>query len=276
MPGGRQVSPEALEIVVRSLLKQLTEAFCRLMLGRVAPTAAQPQTGTGQGRSKVTIFLSHAKADGTVPAKRIRDYIYSQTQLAAFYDENDIPFGSAFGRVLQTNVQGVQTAAMIAIQSAKYATRPWCRRELSLFRRPVQDTAVGQTERWRVNPVLVVDALDGGSLTSGIPEMGNSPLIRWADDVQEQEEQVVTTVLRDVLLATFHASVGRTIPYAPDRIVLNWLPDPTTLLHIPRVREAQQDVHVFYPGRGLSGLELDILDDLFPRVELHSFETVTT
>jgi hypothetical protein len=170
----------------------------------------------------------------------------------------------------------VQTAAMIAIQSAKYATRPWCRRELSLFRRPVQDTAVGQTERWRVNPVLVVDALDGGSLTSGIPELGNSPLIRWADDVQEQEEQVVTTVLRDVLLATFHASVGRTIPDAPDRIVLNWLPDPTTLLHIPRVREAQQEVHVFYPGRGLSGLELDILDELFPRVELHSFETVTT
>ena len=64
LPGGRQVSPEALEIVVRSLLKQLTEAFCRLMLGRLAPTAPQPQTGTGQGQSKVTIFLSHAKADG--------------------------------------------------------------------------------------------------------------------------------------------------------------------------------------------------------------------
>lgn len=273
--GRRPARGEAVEIVVRSLLKQLTEALCRLMLGRLAPTPAQATPGAGQGQAKITIFLSHAKADGTAPAERIRDYIYSQTQLAAFYDENDIPFGSAFSRVLQTNVQGVQTAAMITIQSAKYATRPWCRRELSLFRRPLQDGAVGQAERWRLNPVLVVDALDGGSLTSGIPELGNAPLIRWADAFPDQEEQVVTTVLRDVLLATFHSAVGRTITDAPDRIVLNWLPDPTTLLHIPRVREAQQDLHLFYPGRGLSGLELDILDELFPRVELHSFETIT-
>jgi hypothetical protein len=80
-----------------------------------------------------------------------------------------------------------------------------------LFRRPRQDSSSGQTERWRVNPVLVVDALDGGSLTSGIPELGNAPLICWGDEVQDQEEQVVTTVLRDVLLASFHSAVGRTI-----------------------------------------------------------------
>ncbi|MEI8345296.1 MAG: carbamoyltransferase HypF, partial [Candidatus Omnitrophota bacterium] len=46
--------------------------------------------------AKIKIFLSHAKSDGTTPARRIRDYIYSQTQLAAFYDENNIPLGSAF------------------------------------------------------------------------------------------------------------------------------------------------------------------------------------
>jgi len=55
--------------------------------------------------------------DGTVPAKRIHDYTYSQTQRAAFCDENDIPFG----RVLQTHIQSLQTAAMTAIRSAKPA-----------------------------------------------------------------------------------------------------------------------------------------------------------
>jgi hypothetical protein len=274
--GGRKA---AIETVARSLLKQLTEALCRLMLGKMAPhdgqNAPEPPFETSALQPKITIFLSHAKVDGTAPARRIRDHIYSQTQLAAFYDETDIPFGSAFGRVLQNSVEGVETAAMIAIRSAKYATRPWCRRELSLFRRPLLEPTPGRTERWRVNPLLVVDALDGGSRTMGIPELGNAPAIRWGEDVPDQEEQVVTTVLRDALLAAFHSAVGRTMPEAPDAIVLNWLPDPTTLLRVPRIRAAQEQLRVFYPGRGLSGLELDMLDELFPQVAFHSFETVT-
>lgn len=275
-------SGPATETVVRSLLKQLTEALCRLMLGKGPSPAGQnapnPALASDAAQPKIVIFLSHAKVDGTVPAKRIRDYIYSQTQLGAFYDENDIPFGSAFSRVLQTNVQGEQTAALIAIRSARYASRPWCRRELALFRRPLPEHSAGAdfSERWRLNPVVVVDALDGGARTSGIPELGNAPLIRWADEVQEQEEQVVTTLLRDAMLAAFHTAVGRTLPEAADAIVLNWLPDPTTLLHIPRVRLANEELRVFYPGRGLSGLELDILDEFFPRLAFHSFEAMTS
>lgn len=270
-------SGPATETVGRSLLKQLTEALCRLMLGRAPSPAAQNPAGE-PGQPKIVIFLSHAKVDGTVPAKRIRDYIYSQTQLGAFFDENDIPFGSAFGRVLQSNVESEQTAALIAVRSARYASRPWCRRELALFRRPLQEsgTPPGLGERWRLNPVVVVDALESGGRTSGIPELGNAPLIRWAEEVPDQEEQVVTTLLRDALLAAFHSAVGRTLAGAPDVIVVNWLPDPTTLLHIPRVREANEDLRVHYPGRGLSGLELDILDEFFPRLAFHSFEATTS
>ena len=278
-PAERPGTGAASETVVRSLLKQLTEALCRLMLPREDSQGGQNPADAGRasgaGQRKIMIFLSHAKIDGTAPAKRIRDYIYSQTQLAAFYDENDIPFGSVFGRVLQTNVQGAQTAALIAVRSARYASRPWCRRELALFRRPLQESVTpGLPERWRLNPVVVVDALDGGSRTLGVPELGNAPMIRWAGEVEGQEEQVVTTILRDALLAAFHTAVGRTLPEAPDSIVLNWLPDPTTLLHIPRVRETNEELRVFYPGRGLSGLELDILDEFFPRLAFHSFETV--
>jgi len=32
---------------------------------------------------------------------------------------------------------------------------------------------------------------------------------------------------------------------------------------------------VCYPGRGLSGLELDILDEFFPRLTFHGFDTVS-
>jgi hypothetical protein len=270
----------AKEAIARSLLRQLTEAMCKLMLGRGAnpdmsalPNPAGPVAYEGT-TPKVRIFLSHAKIDGTVPARRIRDYIYSQTQLAAFYDENDIPFGSAFRRVLETNVQAEETAALVAIRSAHYAGRPWCRRELSLFRRPILDTSNSlEATLWRLNPVVVVEAIEGGERTAGIPELGNAPLIRWAETVPEQEEQIVTTLLRDAMLAAFHSAIGRTLLNSPNRVVLNWLPDPTTLLQIPLVRDMTVgELQVCYPGRGLSGLELDILSEFFTNLEFRSFE----
>lgn len=269
----------ALAKVTRSLLKQLTETLCRHLLGTMPLGSAGgiPQTATGAITEslapKISLFLSHAKVDGAAPARRIRDYIYSQTQLAAFYDENDIPFGSAFSRVLDASIQSSHTAALIAVRSARYASRPWCRRELSLFRRPRQESVDGQLpERWRLQPMLVVDALEPGARTVGIPETGNATLIRWSDESPDLEEQIVTTVLRDALLAAFHSSLGRSLPPVPNSVILNWLPDPTTLLHMPAVRDGSKEVTVVYPGRGLSGLELDTLAEYFPQVVFRSFD----
>jgi hypothetical protein len=277
----------SLDIVVRSLLKQLTETLCQRLLGNVWPASAAanatlaPALDTGVGGTpKVTIFLSHAKGDGATPAKRIRDYIYGNTQLAVFYDENDIPFGSVYPKVLQASVQGAETAVMVVIRSARYATRPWCRRELSWFRRPIaESTGANDPQLWRLNPTVIVDALDSGGQTFGIPELGNAPIIRWSEHVKDPEEQVVTTVMRDALLAVFHTAVGRTIlPKDPSNsVVLNWVPDPTTLLYIVRAREEAglptQELTVFYPGRGLSRPELDILEEFFPAFTFRSFDT---
>ncbi|WP_158219813.1 toll/interleukin-1 receptor domain-containing protein [Ideonella sp. A 288] len=263
----------ALEASVRSMLKQLTETLCRTML--TTPTAPATGDSAGQGSlPKISIFLSHAKADGTTPAKRIRDHIYSQTQLTAFYDENDIPFGSVFAQVLQSNVASKQTAAMIAVRTERYASRPWCRRELSLFRRPWQEPlpAAMTTEHWRLHPMVIVDALEPGRQTLGVPEFGNATAVRWSDSLPDQEETIVTLVLRDALLAAFHAALGRSLKLSPGTLVLNWLPDPTTLLHIPKVRDGLAEVQLLHPGRGLSGLELAVLDELFPRVSFHCFD----
>jgi len=265
---------DVIERVSWSLLKQLTETLCWLLLGREeSPAGPEAIAADTEQRPKVTIFLSHAKADGTYPARCIRDYIYGNAQLAAFYDENDIPFGSGFVEVLQRNLDQTHTAALISVLSARYSTRPWCRRELSLFRRQQRGTsAQGLAEHWRLSPVLVVDALEGGGRTLGIPEFGNARIMRWSDDDEGQEEHIVTTLLRDALLASYHSSVGRLAQDAVNRIVLNWVPDPTTLLQIPRVRDAKEDLEVLYPGRGLSGLELDVLRESFPRLSLRSFE----
>jgi hypothetical protein len=128
---------EAVDSVVRSLLKQLTETLTRLLLPRSKNEVIPSQLNAGDiAPSKVSIFLSHAKADGRVPAQRLRDYIYSQTQMAAFFDENDIAISSVFSKVLNYSLDSPTTAAMIDVRSARYAERPWCRRKVSLFRKP--------------------------------------------------------------------------------------------------------------------------------------------
>lgn len=267
--------PAKVEVVVRSLLKQLTEALCRLLLARPAERSkGKVAGGSGAGDpTKITLFVSHAKADGVSAARRIRDFIYGNTQLAAFYDENDIPFGSAFGRVLNENLAQAHTVALIAVRSARYASRPWCRRELALFRRPrLEASRRGGAEYWRLSPVLVVDAMEPGTRSVGLPEMGNAPLLRWSPDLPDQEEQIVTTILRDSLLAAFHAGLGRTMPDERDCIVLNWVPDATTLLQIPKVQAARNELRVFFPGRSLPGLERSILRDMFPRINFYSFD----
>ncbi|MGN7752960.1 toll/interleukin-1 receptor domain-containing protein [Sinorhizobium sp. 22678] len=262
----------AFEEVVRSLLKQVTEAMCRVMLPRAASGLASGSPPPFESLPKVTIFLSHAKSDGKTPARRLRDYIYTQTQLAAFYDENDIAFGSGFAQVIEQSLGSSDTAALIAVRSTRYASRPWCRRELSLFRRPrLEGDSANCVQHWRLHPSLVVEAMDGNKISSGIPELGNSPAIRWNDEDQSLEELVVTTVIRDVMLASFHAALGASVPQGENQIIINWLPDPTTLLHIPAV-QSREPYDIFYPGRGLSGLELDILDEFFPQLTFKSFE----
>jgi hypothetical protein len=275
LPSNEGTDEAGFEGAILSLLKQVTEALCRVLLprGTGRPLQSRPSVST-EPLPKVNVFLSHAKQDGTVPARRIRDYIYSQTQLAAFYDENDIAFGAVFSKIIQEDLDSPNTAALIAIRSARYASRPWCRREFSLFRRPrKENSSAGTAERWRIYPSLVVEAMEGRQLSSGVPEMGNSSMIRWSDDDHNLEELVVTTVIRDAMLASFHSAMGASIPSTPNQIIINWLPDPTTLLHIPSVREGGER-DILYPGRGLSGLELDILSELFPCLTFRSFEEV--
>lgn len=253
------------EATARSLNKQLTEALCPVLLQAMGGPAVLPGR-PGMDAAKVSLFLSHAKADGAGPARRLRDYIYSQTQLAAFFDENDIAYGAGFADVIEAELAR-GAAAMLVVRSAAYASRPWCRRELSAFRRPI-DMAGG---RWHLNPVLVVEAMDGGAGSAGIPELGNAPCIRWSEQLHDLEELIVTTVLRDVLLAAYHAAVGASLAPGPDRIVIDWLPDPSTLLQIPAIRMGQE-VEVVHPGRPMSAMDLATLEGWFPNVAFVSMD----
>jgi len=263
LPDGWKKSDPSFEKVARSLLKQVTEALCRELLPRAERDGALP---------KINVFLSHAKQDGVRPASRLRDYIYSRTQLAAFFDENDIAFGSDFGNVIDQRFANDETAALIAVRSARYVARPWCRREFSLFRRP--RALQHRPRNWRLYPALVVEAMDGREPSYGVPEMGNCPMIRWNESDSDIEELVITTLIRDALLAAVHGAIAESMDMQDHQLTINWLPDPTTLLHIPVLREQATHVEVLYPGRGVSSLELSALGEFFPRARFTAFEQV--
>jgi hypothetical protein len=271
-PPNEELTPAQFDVVARSLLKQLTEAVCRVLLPKARLANVDP-SDSGASSPKITIFLSHAKADGTRPARRLRDYVYGQTQLAVFYDENDIAYGSIFSQLIKQGLTSTDTAALIAVRSALYATRPWCRREVSLFRTPKPHHDGDNMQRWGLYPTVVVEAMEGSQMSLGVPEFGSSSVIRWRDDDATLEELIVTTAMRDAMLAAFYTTLGATISAAPGRIVINWLPDPMTLLQIPSVR-SQQPCEIVYPGRSLSGLELDTLYELFPQATFRSFDQV--
>lgn len=275
------------DLFVRPLLRQLTEAMTRLVL---------PRPG-GPGRPggvppKINVFLSHAKKDGTIPTRALLDHILGRTQLSAFFDENDIGFGATFAGIIEQSLASPDTAALIAVRTAEYAFRPWCRREVSLFRRPrayrpgtfeicndadpvARRDCEARATNWRLYPTLVVEAMAPGQFSPGIPEFGGSPVIRW--DVEEHgiAETIVTTLIRDAMIAACNDALGHALPPGNQQIAINWMPEPTSLLHIPALRNGDR-VEVFYPGHGLTYLELAPLDELFPQAKFTSFEEKLT
>lgn len=285
-----------LELVLKDLRKSLTETFGRSLGYELLNTKFSRfisnmikffNKSTGEP-PKIKIFISHAKRDKSALeiAKRIRDYIYSETQLSAFFDENDIALGYRFGEVLdETLKNGV--AAMIAISSDSYAARPWCRREIQVFSRPKASKA--HDDVWEKPPILVLEAMQGGRVTSAVPEFGNSPMLRWRDG---DEALCIDTLLREAIFRAYHSALASIIRgdinkrenehNAYNRKYINWVPDPLSLNEVARAlkdsNEANQNslkkLEIIYPGGGLSYVELQSLYSSFPNIRLRSFSEV--
>jgi hypothetical protein len=247
---GAQLGDVSTPVLAARLLKQLTEAFARVFVRRDWTRHALPVAEAEP--PKVRIFLSHAKADGGEEARQLRDYIYSETQLSAFFDENDIGFGNRFGRVLEETLES-EAAALIAIEGDAYASRPWCRREVRLFREPRNlalerfRQAIARARRglptrwprptrsdlWIVQPVLVINTMSGkrDEPTTAIAELGNSPMLRWQE---EKKYLYINALLRETILRSFSQRVAESLPRKPGRLIINWAPDPLSIHQLLR------------------------------------------
>ena len=293
---GADLNDQELIALLKSLRKSLTEVFSRalghkLLTTKLTKFMSSLKDFFLQSTSeppKIKVFISHAKRDRHAIdiSKRIRDYIYQETQLTAFFDENDIALGYRFGEVLdQTLKSGV--AAMIAVNSDSYAARPWCRREIQVFSRPTVSKA--HDDVWEKRPMLVLQAMEGGQVTSAIPDFGNSPMLRWRDG---DETLCIDTLLREAIFRAYHAAMASIIrkdlkrrengQNAPQRKFINWVPDPLSLnsvvqgLHKSNSKDGKpiKDLEIVYPGGGLSFVELQSLYNSFPQIRLRSFSEI--
>jgi SLOG cluster2/Patatin-like phospholipase/TIR domain len=147
------------------LLNAVVHELCRLVLARPRAEYGYVVPSVLPQNQKLTIFLSHTKADGVPIAKAIKNYIESETHLKTFFDANDIDHGDEFDQVLMDRV-GREDAALMVVHTDAYAGSVWCLEEL-----------LKAKEKRR--PVLIVHALGTGE-ARGPVYVGNVPTRRYA------------------------------------------------------------------------------------------------
>lgn len=247
---------------IRRIRQRLTEVTCRTLLRKLDTD--------GQDKP-ITVFVSHAKADGLLVAEKLRNSIYNYGQLQAFFDESDIPIGHEFANVLTDQARG--TACMLTVLSDVYSSRPWCREEIVRARLPRLEEKDKNT--WRVNPILAVDCLES-ALTHLIPELGNCPIVRWAAD---REGLIIDTLIRQLLITLYQRMNAQRIANRcseQHQQILSWVPDPISIQSV--LAEKPDASEIIFPGHGLSGAERSLLDSLFknrvPKIKFTTYEEV--
>ena len=230
-----------------------------------------------QKRERFKIFISYARADSTEEAKTLRNYIQGQTQCLVFFDENDIGFGADFGSSIDKHVDQI-SQALIVLNSDSYADRPWCRHEIEHFTQPrlvkgKRGKTAGGEGIHVFLPLLVVDNMRGPQMTRVVPELAQSPIVRWAPG---RERLCFSTLMREVLLGLRDVLEARLLSAdhtKKNAVVVNRLPGPLALARLPGVRTATvgNPARIHHPGHGLPFTELQLLGKTFPNIHFEAF-----
>ncbi len=257
-------SDEMLPVLRRSSTEASARALRGLELGTDSPPA-------------LNVFLSHAKADGTEIAKSLRDGVRNFGQLVAWYDANDLPYGSNWQSPME-HAAASGTASMVATVTDAYPTRPWCRKEARLARTPLQL----KPGLWTVQPVLAVHNPEQKwvremSMLNGVPRIG------WGNGSPHYEtEHVVDRLVLEILLTQAHRRIAEAIlKQREDGVIcITWVPDTWTLIELrEQLGSKSKDVRkIVYPGHGLRTVEraelASALNAYGASVELSTFEEV--
>lgn len=229
---------------VEFLLNKTTHEICRLLydVDRI-----DHETSTTEPKSSppLKLFISHAKEDGVDVAKQLSDYIQTQTTLTTFFDANDIAIGYGVSEEIEDNIQ---KSVLLVIQSDKYSSREWCRREVLIAKR-------------NNRPIVVVNLYDEGEERS-FPYMGNLKIIRFNKTPNKEEkmfEKILLLTLQETLRFKYHQMF---ISYLTEKFDINEvaiLSQPPELLTLLKLVD-KGDKLTIYPDPPLSKDELALVN----------------
>ena len=237
------------------------------------------RAASGSGFKQLDIFLSHAKQDGLEIAATLRDGIQRFGQLEPWFDANDLAWGQQWQNDI--NVATTDTAAMVAIVTDAYPSRPWCRTEARNGRMPRR--LKDHDNVWCMQPMVAVHS-PGTTWTRAMPMLEGVPRIGWhTSDSEDPTEYIVDRLVLETMLAQVHREVAKDLD-ANDRgkknvCFITWVPDSWSLSKLRAVmdktyseeeRPSAAILKIVYPGYGLTPSEIH---DLEPAI--HSFSRNT-
>jgi len=242
----------------RKLIFQLTYQFCRLL--RVSLALLDHPSGNDEFETylqRVRIFLSHSKHDlhGEKIAKKIKQSIFNENDLDAFFDVTNIPPGLRFADVL---VHNIKVSAVVAIHTDSFSSREWCRREVLAAKRHNVPFVVAN---------CIVDYEE-----RGFPYMGNVPVIRMEPDEDHRISIVIARLLDEVLRAfLWICRIELAKKIAPPSTA--FLPRPPELVSLVTMLQDHSPTPdtIVYPDPPLGAEELALFESLSDNLNLQSY-----
>lgn len=228
----------------RRLRRAVTESVARELLDD--RQGASPDNAP----KRMKVFLSHAKRDGLRIAERLRDSLASYGQLEVWFDANDLPAGYAWARPMR-HAAG-ELAALVSVVTDAYPSRPWCRTEVDLARRPwrvpIPDSKEGPVDvrasLWRVQPTIAVHSA-GASWSRPMAQLVHVPAIGWDEAehvVARRIADVADRLVLEIMVAAFQERVGmklardlEMVPQSAELVhvaFLTFVPEPRSLIYV--------------------------------------------
>lgn len=136
--------------------------------------------GAEPNKNKLTLFISHAKADGLFLAHSLRSLIQEVPELEKWYDADDIQSGEDWSETIEA---AAANSVLVAIRTEGYEQSASCRREF-------------ETALVHGVPIVVVDALWRPTVAASSLPFAAMPTVRIPDG---NTHRVLAAALREHL-----------------------------------------------------------------------------
>lgn len=228
---------------VQFLISRTTHELCRLLYN-IDSISHEASIDVQTSPPPLKLFISHAKEDGVDIAKRLSDYVQSQSPIKTFFDANDISIGYDFTQEIEDNIQN---SVLLVIQSDQYSSREWCRREVLVAK---------ENNR----PIIIINLYEEGEDRS-FPYMANVKTIRFNQSLEENEmfEKIILLTMKETLEFRYHQMFISHLTKRYGITQAEIFSRPPELLSLLNLIDKDKKL-VVYPDPPLGKEELDLIN----------------